>query len=539
MLKIKPLEIDRDSILRLAEQNLMQGNEDAAIRFYQQFLSIKKPHKHKYLAYYNLGHLNLKRNNLDGIDFLQKAIKEKPDFFQSYLLIGDYLSEIQQFGQAYDYYKNAIKIDPNSFPANLGIANACMFLRKENEALPYFKKCLELDPDPENGFMLDRVSFANFLTGNLDTALDFQLKALSLSESPESFFNLAEIYKKQNRLEVSISTFRKVIEMKPDWVDAHVNFAHALLMNGEYLEGWKEHEWRRKKKHLSRDAEFKQPHWDGVSDLAGKTILLYGEQGFGDTLQFVRYLPMFKREFPDTKIIFECNPPLKTLLSQFDEISEIYDYFKAPKDLFDYHCSVMSLPHYFKTELETIPNQTHSYLRTDAVKVEKWKNKLSEKIKVGLVWQGKTVSEDDQEFYRVGKRRNIPLESFKSLFEIEGVQFYSLQKGDNAFDIKRLKLTTKIIDYTEEFHDFSDTSSFIENLDLVIGVDTGVIHLACALGKPTWMLSRNDGCWRWMTEAKFGDKSPWYPTLKIYRQSQWDGWVDEIERVKLDLTPRG
>lgn len=536
MLKSKQLEIDREAVLRLAEKKLKQGNEDAAIRFYQQFLSIKKPHIHKYLAYYNLGYLSLKRNNLeDGIYLLQKAIQEKPDFIQSHLLIGEHLTEIEQFDQAYDFYNEAVKVDPNSFTANIGLANVCMFLEKESEALSCFKKCVEMDTT--NSFLLDKVSFAHFLAGKFDLALEYQLKALSIDESPEGLFNLAEIYKHKNQLNESIAVFREVIRMKPEWVDAHANFSHALLLNGDYLEGWKEHEWRRKKKHLSRDGEFIQPQWDG-SDLNDKTILLYGEQGFGDTLQFVRYVPMFKKEFPNTKIMFECNPPLKELLSQMVEIDEIYDYFKAPKDRFDYHCSVMSLPYHFKTTVDTIPNQTSSYLKPDIDKVNQWKRRLisDSKIKVGLVWHGRSVADDDDNLGRIGKRRNIPLESFRNLFDLDGIQFYSLQKGEKALDIKELKLTTKILDHTEEFNDFSDTASFIEALDLVVGVDTGVIHLACAIGKPTWMLSRFDGCWRWMTEDKAGDKSPWYPTLKIYRQKTWESWEAEIEKVTQDLS---
>ena len=536
MLKLKPIEIDREPILQLAEQNLQQGNDEMAIRYYQQFLSIKKPHKHKYLVYYNLGRIWLKRNALDeGFNFLQKSVKENPDFIQGWLLIGNTLFEIQQFDQAEDYYREAVKLDSNSIEANIGIANVCMSLQREREALPYFKKCMELDPT--NSRLLDRLSFTHFSLGEFDASLEYQLKFISLGESPESLFNLAEIYKHKNQLDDSIACFRKVIDAKPDWIDAHVNFSHVLLMNADYLEGWKEHEWRRKKKNLSRDLEFSQPHWNGKTDLTEKTILLYGEQGFGDTIQFVRYLPLFKEEFPSTKIIFECNPSLRTLLSQIDVIAEIYDYCKAPKDGFDYHCSIMSLPYYLKTTLATIPNKTGKYLKPDADKVNEWKKRinLNSKIKVGLVWHGRPVPVENKDLTIIGKRRNIPLDTFKGLFDLEDVQFYSLQKGDNVLDIKKLKLTTKITDYTEEFNDFSDTASFIENMDLVIGIDTGVIHLACAIGKPTWMLSRFDGCWRWMTESNFGDKSPWYSTLKIYRQSNWNGWTDEIECIKRNL----
>ena len=211
----------------------------------------------------------------------------------------------------------------------------------------------------------------------------------------------------------------------------------------------------------------------------------------------------------------------------------MYDYFNSPQN-FDYHCSIMSLPHYLKTTLNNIPPIINFELNNE--KTNYWKNKLNtNKFKVALVWNGRPITQEtEEEVKSISARRNIPLDKFTTLFDIPNVQFYSIQKGKEAEDqIKPFK--NKIIDYTNEFNDFSDTASFIENVDLVIGVDTAMIHLSGNLNKPTWMLSRYDGCWRWMTKDKFPTSSPWYKSIKIYRQSHWTLWDNEINKIKEDL----
>lgn len=528
--------IDRDRILSLAEQNLRSNDIQQAKKYFKQFLSIKQSHCNKHIAYYNYGKILLQEQQTQqGIESLKRSICENPNFLEGHLLLGEVLSEFSQFEQSIIFYKKVLLLQPNSLQGVIGIANCYMCLDQKQNAVQYFEQAVKISPD--NVFILDKAAFAFFLTGKFDQALEYQLQANSIDPNPEGLFNLAEIYKNRGELDKSIETFRRVIEIKPNWVDAHSNFSHALLMNGEYLEGWKEHEWRRKKRGLFRT--FPQPHWDGIEDLTGKTLLLYGEQGFGDTLQFVRYITIIKEKFKDIKIIFECNLPLVSLLKQIDSISEIYSYNETPVNSFDYHCSIISLPHYMGTTIETIPYQDQPYLKADLEKVNRWKQKIGEtnKLKVGIVWHGKPITADiEPEVKSVSVRRNISLKDLKDWFDLENIQFYSIQKGNEAVEqIKQADLQDKILDYTDEFSDFSDTAAFIENMDLIIGVDTAMIHLACAIGKNTWMLSRNDGCWRWMTKEKYPTTSPWYSALKIYRQSQWTGWTSEIEQIKNDL----
>lgn len=522
--------INPEAILQTAEQALRNKNLSEARRLFQKYASFSNA-KNRHIAYYNLAIICFEEKNPSAtLANIQNCIKLKPDFYEGLMFAGKIYSEANMHQDAVELYKKATNINKSSSVPWMMIGNSYMMLGQSEQALPFFKQAVELEP---NFFNLDKTALAFFLSGDFNTALNYQLQSLQQERTPEGLFNLAEIYRKLFQMENAIKTFREVLKIKPNWVDAHVNFAYTLLHAGEYLEGWKEHDWRRRKRGLSRP--FLQPYWNGF-DISGKTLLLYGEQGFGDTLQFVRYAPLLKQY--NCKVIFECNKPLKTLLSQIEEISEIYAYDEAPNN-FDFHCSVMSLPLVMKTTLETIPYQDKPYLKADPKIVEHWKNILSgdKKFKIGLVWHGRPVTkETEPDIQSVSARRNIPLELWKPILDVEGCSFYSLQKGDSAVEQIRLNnLQDKIIDYTDQFNDFNDTAGFIENLDLVIAVDTAIIHLTGAIGKPAWMLSRNDECWRWLTADKVGSRSPWYPTITIYRQSDWIDWSKEINQIKQDL----
>jgi len=305
-----------------------------------------------------------------------------------------------------------------------------------------------------------------------------------------------------------------------------------------YDEGWKEFEWRRKKAGLFRP--FKQPHWDGyhIENIEEKTLMLYGEQGFGDTLQFVRYIPLLREKFPWRKVIFECNPPLKSLLSQYlgNGIDEIYGYNEAPIDGFSHHVSVMTLPLILgTTSVESIPFNG-KYLEAPEDAYSKWKEKLAgvEGLKVGLVWHGRPIAtNDDDSIAAIGFRRNIPLRLFAPILEVPNCVFYSLQKGDAKNEVNQVPFN--IIDYSDELENWGDTAGLVANLDLVIGVDTAIAHLAGGLGKEVWVLSRNDECWRWLTDSQFGNKSPWFSSLRLYRQKAWVERTAEIQQIAIDL----
>lgn len=529
MTKKNKLTQSPEIIFLAAEQALKNNNVPEAKKLFQKYIQLRGT-KNRHLAFYNLALFCAEEKNfIEAFTNLESCIKAKSDFYEGLMLAGKIYSETNQYEEAIEVYQKATNYNSSSVPWTM-LGNSYMMLDQKTQAIPFFKKAAELEPTL---FNLDTIALALFLCGDFEQALKYQIQGVEQEKTAEGLFNLAEIYRKLFQMEKAISTFREVLKLNPKWVDAHVNFAYTLLHAGEYLEGWQQHDWRRKKPGLHRP--FLQPHWNGF-DISGKTLLLYGEQGFGDTLQFVRYVRLMKQF--NCKIIFECNEPLKSLFSQIEQIAEIYSYDEAPTD-FDYHCSVMSLPLIMKTTLETIPFQYEPYLKADIKIVEHWKQilKNDNNFKVGLVWHGRPVSIDTEpEIKSISARRNIPLELFKPILDIERCSFYSLQKGEEAVQqIKKCNLQDKIIDYTDQFKDFNDTAGFVENLDLVIAVDTAMIHLAGAIGKQAWMLSRNDECWRWLTAEKVGSKSPWYPHLTIYRQSDWIDWTKEINQIKSDL----
>ena len=303
---------------------------------------------------------------------------------------------------------------------------------------------------------------------------------------------------------------------------------------GRLEQGWRQFEWRKKLKKPLGVRRYPQPLWLGAGNIAGKTLFLYWEQGLGDTIQFCRYA--LSAEMLGAKVVLSVQQPLRELLQQISPTIRIIGPIEAPTD-FDYHCPLMSLPLAFKTTLSNIPADI-PYLKSDLEKSHFWKEKLGEKnkLRVGLVWSG-GFRPYQMESWTINNRRNIPLAKLAVLKD-PNIEFYSLQKGEPAkSELAGLMRDNwdgpHIIDFTSQLHDFSDTAALVEILDSVISVDTSTAHLAGALGKPVWILNRFDTCWRWLLER---EDSPWYPTVKLYRQDRPGHWDDVVWRIKMHLT---
>jgi hypothetical protein len=305
------------------------------------------------------------------------------------------------------------------------------------------------------------------------------------------------------------------------------------LQLGRFEHGWRQYEWRKKGDKPIAARNFPQRPWLGEEDIAGKTLFLWYEQGFGDTIQFCRYAKL--AEARGAKVVMAVQRPLRALLKESFPTIQFIDQDEVPTD-FGYHCPLMSLPLAFGTTLATIPANI-PYLEADAEKSLFWREKLGAKNKprVGLVWSG-GFRPNQPELWAVNRRRNIPLAKL-AMLKNPDIEFYSLQKGEAAeaelADAMRNHCDgPRIIDVTGLLDDFSDTAALTENLDLVISVDTSTAHLAGALGKPVWILNRVDTCWRWLLDRT---DSPWYPTARLYRQEKAGDWDAVVQRVKTDL----
>ena len=357
-----------------------------------------------------------------------------------------------------------------------------------------------------------------------DAVASYQAGLRARPDSAIIHYNLGITLKELRRLPEASASFRSAIELTPDFAEAHCNLGHALLLQGDMAAGWREHEWRYLTPDL-RDARrtFTQPQWSGVP-MPGATLLVHAEQGFGDTLQFCRYVPLAAAR--GLRVILEIPGPLTRLLSRLPGVAAIVPS-GAPLPAFDVQCPMMSLPFALGSALAGVP-AAPSYLRPDPAHAAAWAVRLGTRrgLRVGLVWAG-NPRRHSAALAEVDARRSLASELLAPLFATTNVQFFSLQK-----DGPPLPAGLTAIDVMDEMADFADTAALISNLDLVISVDTAVAHLAAAIGRPVWLLDRFDHCWRWLAGRR---DTPWYPSMRLYRQPQPGDWGSVLAEVARDL----
>jgi len=295
------------------------------------------------------------------------------------------------------------------------------------------------------------------------------------------------------------------------------------LILGETENGWKKYEYRWNTK-LMRGLKrnLSRPIWLGDNDLNNKTILIHAEQGLGDTLMACRYIPMLASQ--GARVIAEVQPPLMSLLKNLEGISRLVAKGE-PIPPFDVHCPIMSLPLAFKTTMETIPAEV-PYLAVSKNIIEKWRSKLNgAEIKVGIVWAGNPNHPQDLD-------RSIPLKNILPILRVKGARYFSLQKDLRHGDKETLDVNSQIVRLDQEINDFEDTAAIVMSLDLVISIDTSVVHLAGALGRPIWLLLPSNPDWRWLLDRS---DSPWYPTARLFRQIDTGEWSTVIDDVRVEL----
>ncbi|MGC1460236.1 MAG: tetratricopeptide repeat protein [Steroidobacteraceae bacterium] len=474
--------------------------------------------------------------SVEALESYQHMLQIWPETAEACYNCGILLHELERFDEALQSYARALEIRPNYADAYTNRAHLLSCLGRLEEALDDLERARSLKPESAEIY----INLGNVLRrlGRPEEALAHCQRALVMvPDSPEAHLNHGAVYYDRNEPGLAVESYSKAIAIRADFAGAYQNRGYAALLAGDYINGWADHEWRwsNHKDPLSKDRRnFGRPLWLGSESLCGKTILLHAEQGFGDTLQFCRYA----RWVADlgATVILETPEFLASLLRNLDGIARLV-IRGEPLPSFDFHCPLMSLPLAFKTVLATIPARV-PYLKSDPGKVLLWNELLGERrrLRVGLVWSG-GFRPDQPELWSVNQRRNIPLAKLAPLRHPD-VQFYSLQKG-RAAEAELTDLVASnwegptLIDFTRLLNDFSDTAALLENLDLVISVDTATVHVAGALGKPVWLLNRFDTCWRWLLHRT---DSPWYPTVVIYRQDQPGDWDAVVQRVSADLS---
>jgi hypothetical protein len=352
----------------------------------------------------------------------------------------------------------------------------------------------------------------------------YRRAAALLPRYAEAWCNLAVALHRLGELDDSAAASRRAIHLQPQNAEAHWNLAVTCLLLGDFSTGLPEFEWRWKSRQFpSRPRNFSQPQWSG-DDLAGRTILIHAEQGFGDTIQCVRYLPSIAAR--GGKVILESPPQLLRL---FKNIPGVQRAISPPDPLpnFDVHCPVMSLPLAFKTTLETIPARA-AYLTPDPELIEKWRSRIAPSttgLRIGLNWSGDST-------FRGDRTRSMTLSELAPLAAMKNATFFSLQKGPAAAQLENPPAGLEILPLGEDLHDFSDTAAAMSLLDLIITTDTSVPHLAGALGLPVWLMLQFVPDWRWLMDRP---DSPWYPSMRLFRQPRPGDWHGVVNRVAEEL----
>jgi len=341
----------------------------------------------------------------------------------------------------------------------------------------------------------------------------------------QAWNNLGLTLEADGRPAEAIPCYERAIALQPDFAQAHWNLSLVLLATGDFTRGWREYEWRLKTPELAGEAQrFSQPAWEGDS-LRGKTILLHPEQGFGDAIQFIRYVPLIIAL--GGKIMIEVQPALKRLFAQIPGIEHVITQGESLPH-FDVHYPLLSLPFRFGTTLDNLPAGA-PYLSADARSNELWRQRMPNThgaLKVGLVWAGSHGHKND-------RNRSIRLDQFNILGNIPNLAFFSLQKGVSTNQPGQLAINLHINDLMGDVEDFADTAALIAQLDLVLCVDTAVAHLAGAMGKPTWVLLPFAPDWRWLQKRT---DSPWYPSMRLFRQRKAGDWSEVLFQVREALT---
>jgi tetratricopeptide (TPR) repeat protein len=496
------------------------GRCEAALASYERAIALKPDYAE---AHSNRGVVLAKlKQSQAALASYERAIALKPDYAEAHFNRGKVFAELEQWEAALASYERAVALKPDYSEALSDRGKVLAELEQWEAALASYERAITLEPDYAEAFSNRAVALAGLKRWEAALA-DFERAIALKPDNADAFSNRAVALAKTKRWEAALADFERAIALKPDYEHAHYNRSTLWLLKGEFAKGWREYEWRWKLNKSQDERHFPQPRWSGEECIEGKTILLYGEQGLGDTLQFCRYASLVADL--GARVILEVPAPLLRILSNLRGVSRLLPTGSSLPG-FDYHCPLLSLPLAFKTDFHSIP-RANRYLDAEAGKVAEWKARLggTNKARIGLVWSGNRAHKND-------RNRSIALADLVRYLP-EGFQYISLQIDIREADRRTLQSNPHILNFADQIKDFADTAALCECLDLVISVDTSVVHLNAALGLRTWVLLSFVPDWRWLLDR--GD-SPWYPSVTLYRQDAAADWSSVLERLRRDLS---
>jgi len=461
-----------------------QHRTDEAVATYRHALQIK-PHDHKVLN--NLGTVLMEQGKLEeAVDCFREALRLKPDYGRGYTNLGNAYREQGKLDEAVACCERALDFDPDSAEAQNTLGAALFHQGKIDDAIARFQPAVQLKP-----------GFAN------------------------AYHNLGAAIMEQGKPEKALDSFREAVRHQPDYAIAHMSLGMVYLSLGNFEQGWAEYEWRWKTKEFA-PRPLTQPRWDG-SRLDGKTILLYAEQGLGDTLHFIRYAALVKER--GGTVVVESQPALLRLLARSPGIDRLVAA-DAPLPPFDVYTPLLSLPLLFGTAAETVPAEV-PYVFAEPALEQRWREELGilAGFKIGINWQGNPQHKKD-------RQRSFPLVRLAPLAQVPGVKLISLQKGAGAEQLHQAGAPLGVMDLENRLDEaagpFMDTAAVMKNVDLVVTSDTATAHLAGALGVPVWVALPFAADWRWQADRP---DSPWYPTMRLFRQTRPGDWESVFEAM--------
>jgi tetratricopeptide (TPR) repeat protein len=439
----------------------------------------------------------------EALASLERALVLRPTSAELLNSRGDALRALERDREALESYRQALALRPDYAEALENRAAASGGLQR-HDALCIRAHALEALERPEEALAL------------------YEQVLASRPEHAEARHNVANVLCQLGRIDEAVAAFERVLALRPADAEAHFNSSFAYLLAGDYQRGWQEYEWRWEALRTKLPAAAAgKPLWLGEQDLAGRTLLIHAEQGFGDAIQMARYVPLLAAR--GAQVVIGCPPPLAALLATVPGVASVFSSKDTPVP-FDYHIPIMSLPRAFHTSLASIPSQV-PYVHAARPAADAWRARLAahgSERKVGLVWAGNPKHRRDH-------TRSLAAELLAPLVGVASCAFFSLQKDHAGASLAKLDPRgERVVDYTAELETFADTAALISALDLVITVDTAVAHLAGALGKPVWLLLPFAPDARWMRERP---DSPWYPSARLFRQRERGDWQSVIRTL--------
>ncbi len=505
-----------DTLYNLGNTCQELGRLERAVAYFERALRLRPDavelHNNLGSALQDLGRLD------EAVACYRRAFALRPDAVDTLDNLAGALRAQRQLDAAEAEHRRALALRPNRIESHLGLGLVALDRGLPEDALAHCRRALALAPDHPAPHI--NIGVALVELGRADEAAAHYRRALAAQpDRAETHNNLGIALEHQGRYGEALACYARALALRPDYAQAHFNRAHALLLTGNFAEGWQEYEWRFAV--AGYDRNFGRPLWSG-EPLAGRTILVHAEQGFGDTLHFVRYVPAVAER--GGRVVIEAPRELVRLLRTVAGAAAVVAAGERLPE-FSCHCPLLSLPRALATNFSTIPGAV-PYLRVPPEASAAWAERIAAApgldigpgLRVGVVWAGTT-------------QRVADIRMLQPLFDVAGASWFSLQVGDRAGDLSLLD-GVNIVDLASWLDDFAETAAAICRVDLVLSVDTAVAHLAGALGRPTWLILPYNPDWRWLLERA---DSPWYPTARLFRQKRPNDWSGVISDVAAAL----